>query len=268
MYTYISLRCDLLHDSGSDSHISLLLPTLRNATQQSTGSSLCLVYGLENCVDFLSSVVVLWRFFAPSKLDATVEEKLHRREKRASMAISFILVLLGVGIIITALNDISRGEEDPDQLAAVVLISGASIVIFGILAIYKFKYAVVLESPSLYKDGICSLIGTVLSGALFVNTLIIDMAPSAWWIDPLVAIGAGIAAMMIGLQAVYAARYKDNLPIFSMSWWVLSQGDGMDEQSGRPLGREDFPSGKDANGIEMPTPRTGNVDADDEDEIV
>ena len=225
---------------------------------------MCLVYGLENCVDFLSSVVVLWRFFAPSKIDDAVEEKLRRREKRASIAISFILVVLGLAIILTAFDDLTRGKEDTDQLKDVVLISFVSIFVFGILAMFKCKYALVLESPSLYKDGICSLIGTVLSGALFVNTLIINTVPSVWWIDPLVAVGAGVAAIIIGAKAVWEARYKDSLPIFTLSWWMLSQGDGADERSGRPLGPEDFPENKDANGNALEMPQVNNEEEESE----
>lgn len=225
---------------------------------------------MESCVDFISSIVVLWRFFAPSKVDDAVEEKLHRREKRASIAISMILVILGLGIIITGLVDLARGKEDSDQLDAVVAVSAISVVVFGVLAMFKFHYALALESPSLYKDGICSLIGTVLAGALLVNTLIIEKAPDVWWIDPIVAIACGVAAIFIGAQAVHAARYKDNLPVFTWSWWALSQGDGGDERSGRPLGPEDFPGGKGANGIEMSTAPTSNGrdDEDAEDEIV
>jgi divalent metal cation (Fe/Co/Zn/Cd) transporter len=219
---------------------------------------------LENCVDFLSSVVVLWRFFAPSKIDDAVEEKLRRREKRASIAISFILVVLGLAIILTALDDLTRGKEDTDQLKTVVLISFISIFVFGILAMFKFKYALVLESPSLYKDGICSLIGTVLSGALFINTLIINTVPGVWWIDPLVAVGAGIAAIIIGGRAVWEARYKDSLPIFTLSWWMLSKGDGGDERSGRPLGPEDFPENKDANGNALEMPQVNNEEEESE----
>jgi divalent metal cation (Fe/Co/Zn/Cd) transporter len=214
---------------------------------------LCLVYGLENCVDFLSSAVVLWRFFAPSEVDSALEEKLHRREKRASIGISFILVVLGLSIMVTAFDDLSRGEEDSDELKAVVLISFVSIFIFGALSVFKFHYALALESPSLYKDGICSLIGTVLSGALFINTLIIDKASSVWWIDPIVAVGAGVAAIVIGARALYTARYKEDLPIFNLSWWMLSQGDGTDERT------ED----KDANGDSI-MPQANNNEEESE----
>jgi hypothetical protein len=258
-YSLVSHTCTSYH-----SRLTVSFVQFSAHNTQSTGSSLCLVYGLENCVDFLSSAVVLWRFFAPSKVDEVVEEKLRRREKRASIAISFILVVLGLAIILTALDDLTRGQEDTDQLKDVVLISFVSIFIFGILAIFKFKYAMVLESPSLYKDGICSLIGTVLSGALFVNTLIIDTAPGVWWIDPLVAVGAGIAAIIIGARAVWAARYKDSLPIFTLSWWMLSQGDGDDERSGRPLGPEDFPENKDADGNDFEMPQAKNDEEESE----
>jgi divalent metal cation (Fe/Co/Zn/Cd) transporter len=206
---------------------------------------LCLVYSLENCVDFLSSIVVLWRFFALSKLDDVLEEKLKRREKRASIAVSFILALLGLSILATAIDDLSRGQEVPDQLKGVVVVAFLSIFIFGILSIFKFRYATILESPSLYKDGICSLIGAVLAGALFINTLIIDRSPGVWWIDPLVSFGAGTAAIVIGARAVWAARYEEQLPIFNVSWWMLSQGE-------------------DGNGNSTEIPRTNNNDEDEE----
>lgn len=74
-----------------------------------------MVYGLENCVDFLSSVVVLWRFFAPTSVDEAVERKLRHRELRADVAISGVIALLGFSIIISAIEDFTRGPEDERQ---------------------------------------------------------------------------------------------------------------------------------------------------------
>jgi len=217
------------------------------------------VYGLENAVDFLSSVVVLWRFFAPASVSPELERKLHRREKRASMAISFILVMLGIGIIGAAAADIARGQEDPDDLKKVIAISFISLLVFGVLAALKFRYARALDSASLYKDGICSLIGTILAGALFINTLIIEKVPEAWWIDPLVALACGVASMIIGFHALYVAKVRDGLPIFTCQWWFTSQGDGMDERSGRALGPDDF--GKQQ--VELRSRKTASEDEDD-----
>ena len=47
-----------------------------------TGSSLVLCWGLENLVDLLSSLVVLWRFFNPGDTEERILT-LKKREKRA-----------------------------------------------------------------------------------------------------------------------------------------------------------------------------------------
>mmetsp|Transcript_6618 Transcript_6618/g.7316 ORF Transcript_6618/g.7316 Transcript_6618/m.7316 type:complete len:284 (-) Transcript_6618:213-1064(-) len=210
------------------------------AIYMSTGSALILSWGVENCVDLLSSIVVLWRFYCPHQLTEETEKHLMKREKRASIAISIILGLLGIGIIAASIDDFIAGAEEVEKYRLILVISFFSIMIFGFLTIIKFQYALLLSSASLQKDGICSLIGTILAGALFVNTLIINHIPEAWWIDPSVALGCGIASIIIGVHAVLVAAFVQKIPIFSWEWWILSQGDGTDEVSGRHLGPEDL----------------------------
>lgn len=195
-----------------------------------TGSSLFLVLGLENCVDFLSSAVVLWRFFAPAVVTKELEAKLKSREKRASVSISMILVILGVAVWITAFQDVSRGQEEASHQNAALVISFLSVVFFSILTVFKFRYAKVLDSPSLYKDGLCSTVGTILSASLFVNTLIILGSPSAWWIDPAVAIICGLASLLYGFWTLHSAWKKDGMPILSYRWWLFDEG-GAEEGS-------------------------------------
>ena len=154
--------------------------------------------------------MVLWRFFAPSDVTEKLEVELKGREERASRAINVILVILGVGIWITAIQDLLRGQEETgrqEQKTALV-VSFLSLVIFGLLTAVKFRYAKILDSPSLYKDGICSMIGTTLSASLFIDTLIIKGTASAWWIDPVVAIGCGFASFGYGVQALYKAKFE------------------------------------------------------------
>jgi len=182
-------------------------------------------------VDALSSAVVLWRFFAPMSVDEAVERKLQHREQRADVAISFIIVILGFSILIAALEDFSRGAEDNQELAAVVVLAMFSVPFFGILSCLKFRFAVRLDSQSLYKDGICSLIGTILSIALFVNTLIIVGEEGAWWIDPVVAMFAGIFAILYGVRAVWSAKVKQGVPIGSWSWWRGKKDDSRRDSS-------------------------------------
>jgi hypothetical protein len=132
--------------------------------------------------DFLSSVVVLWRFFVPGKISKEREELLRSREVRASTAISFIMILLGIGVVASSSYGLSNGAETEHEMQLVIAIAFFSVFVFGTLTIIKFRYSKVLESESLFKDGLCSLIGTILAIALFVNSLIIRSNPSLWWL--------------------------------------------------------------------------------------
>jgi len=191
-----------------------------------TGSAMCLVFGLENIVDFMSSVVVLWRFWASGKMTKEREKILKRRELRASMAISLILMILGMGVISTSSYDIARGPGAGYDLDVILGMAVASVFIFGSLAMFKFQYANALASESLYKDGVCSLIGTILAAALFTNTLIIRRKPNVWWVDPCVAMVCGFAALFVGFHSIFVAWMHRRIPIFSLSWWKMSRGDG------------------------------------------
>ncbi len=202
---------------------------------------------------------MLWRFYCPGEVTKAREELLQKREKRASMAISFILMLLGVGVIAAAGDDLAKGAETERNLQIVMALAFFSVVVFGAMTTIKFRYADKLNSASLHKDGLCSLIGTVLAMGLFVTTFVIEKAPSIWWLDPIFAIACGFVAFFLGLQALFVARYVDGLPIFSMNWWLVSQGDGMDEMGGRELQPADFGSNNNET-IEMPGSEGGPPD--------
>lgn len=186
------------------------------------GSSLCLVFGLENCVDFLSSAVVLWRFYAVGSIDESLEHKLKAREQRASVAVTFILVLLGVFIFGAALADMARGQEDLDHDELTLALSALSAVVFGILTSLKFRYAKRLDSSSLYKDGLCSLTGTFLAVAVFINTLILEAEPGLWWLDPIAAAFCGGAALAYAVKCIMQYR-RGGLPIFTMEFWKTEE---------------------------------------------
>ena len=172
-----------------------------------------------------SSIVVLWRFYAPGHITKEREKILKRRELRASMAISLVLILLGFGVIATSSYDIAMGPvTNQIEMNVVIYIAGFSVFIFGTLTIFKFHYASALSSESLYKDGICSLIGTILASALFVNTIIIKSKPDIWWLDPFVAMVCGFAALFIGIHSLYIGWKQQRVPICSLSWWMMSRG--------------------------------------------
>lgn len=184
-------------------------------------SSLILVYGLENLVDFISSAIVLWRFYLPSSSDPAEEARLLAREKRASVGITFVLVVLGFGTIITASEDFAMGMEELKNLTTLYYVSMFSMLIFGLLAMFKFQYAKAMNSPSLRKDGLCSAFGTVLAASLFLTAVLSKSSNGGlWWLDPLIAMTCGIATFIYGLRGIYKAYVRDGLPVCSCSWWM------------------------------------------------
>jgi len=188
--------------------------------------SLLFVYGLENCVDFVSSAIVVWRFNKPEKGDHEMRKALlEAREKRAEIGISMILGILGFGSIIVSSEDFSKGyeEEDETQLWILYYLAFGSLLIFGALSMLKFRYADALNSPSLYKDGICSLIGTCLALSLFFNTVLsLSTSVQLWWLDPCVALICGVSSLVYALYSIYVAFVREGLPIFNPHWWLYS----------------------------------------------
>lgn len=235
-----------------------------------SGSPLILAYGLENCVDFLSSVVVLWRFYCPSGLSEEKLASLRKREERASAAISVIIGILGICVASAAIYGVTEGKEDPSFLDLLFGVSFASILVFGALTLMKFKYAKDLNSPSLYKDGICSFIGTFLSGALFFTTSFIKHEPDMWYIDPVISILVGLLAMYIGFSDV-VKMILNGIPLYSCGWWLGSRRSGGGETSqeippmlGAVDGLSEKPSGNDETNEENSSPAAANMEKEEE----
>mmetsp|Transcript_1551 Transcript_1551/g.2347 ORF Transcript_1551/g.2347 Transcript_1551/m.2347 type:complete len:273 (-) Transcript_1551:97-915(-) len=188
-----------------------------------TESTLILTFGLENFVDFISSAVVLWRFYCPHGTDEAQLAILQKREERASVAISIVIGLLGIFVFVIGITDMLKEDVDTD-LSLLFAISFVSILVFGTLSIVKFKYSNDLNSPSLYKDGICSLIGTCLSASLLLTTAIIEHAPGAWYIDPVVSLIIGITSIVYGFRVVFH-MVGQGVPIFHPDWWYTKKED-------------------------------------------
>mmetsp|Transcript_26001 Transcript_26001/g.32062 ORF Transcript_26001/g.32062 Transcript_26001/m.32062 type:complete len:319 (-) Transcript_26001:205-1161(-) len=207
--------------------------------------SLILIYALENIIDFFSSVIVLWRFHAPkvstspSTLPTTTAKTttpkdpsimLQKREKRASIGVTIILIILGFCGLLISFEDLSSGHQyttTTTDIEILLILSLISFLIFTTLAIFKLRYANKLHSASLRKDGLCSLIGSILAFAMFINTMMIrnlgiEGYYTLWWIDPIIASSCAMSALCYGIYGIYKAYVKDGYPILSCKWWLYS----------------------------------------------
>lgn len=200
-----------------------------------SGSSLVLSWGLENVVDLLSSAVVLWRFYNPGTTEKRVL-LLKKREKRASVAISLILFILGIGVIVSSMIDFKAGGEDEDENElsedVIIVVSLLFTIIFFVLTVVKLQMSIQLDSRALLKDGYCSLFGTILACSLFLNSIIIKTIPPLWWLDPLISLVVGVASLFLGLRSVMIQTCEKKIPIWNPKWWIFSQGNvTMDEMN-------------------------------------
>ena len=139
-----------------------------------------------------------------------------------------VIGILGLFVFSIGIVDMMKRDRDTD-LSLLFTISFVSVIVFGALTIVKFKYSNELDSPSLYKDGICSLIGTCLSASLLLTTAIIDHAPNAWVLDPIISIIVGISAIVYGFKVIL--KYiKNGVPIHHVDWWYTREEDANNNQ--------------------------------------
>lgn len=129
-------------------------------------------FALENIVDLMSSMVVVWRFYAGgADLSPEVVEKMDRREKRASILIAVILFVLGITVMSVAVGHLVE-ENHGDNVGLLIGLSFPSLLVFGGLAVVKFRMSDMLGSPSFKKDAACSLFGAILSFGVFFGSCI------------------------------------------------------------------------------------------------
>ena len=171
-----------------------------------SSSSAALGYALENGVDAIGSVLVLWRFWGAGVIS---EAQLELREKRADVGIALMFVLLGWLVAINGMATLASHEE-ADNHSVLLGLSVPSAFLFGFLGFYKLRIASEVDSMALRKDGFCSLAGACLScGGLIGYFLMVEA--SIWWADGVVALIVGFVLVVAGSMSL-----KKNL---ALRWW-------------------------------------------------
>ena len=171
-----------------------------------SSSSAALGYALENGVDAIGSVLVLWRFWGAGTVS---EAQLELREKRADVGIAIMFVLLGWLVAINGMATLASHEE-ADNHSFLLGLSVPSAFLFGFLGFYKLRIAHEVDSMALRKDGFCSLAGACLSCGVLIGYFLMVEA-GIWWADGVVALIVGLVLVLAG-----ATSLKKNL---ALRWW-------------------------------------------------
>ena len=168
-------------------------------------SSSTLGFALENLVDTLGSVLILWRFDTNH-----TDEVLERREQRTDAGIALMFVALGCTVAGNATSHLLHRDPLKDRLALLSL-ALPSFVVFLILGRFKWRIAVAIESPSLKKDAICSLCGSAMSLGVLLS-YVLDTHFGLWWADATIAAAVGAGLALYGAFTLRATR--------SYRWWT------------------------------------------------
>jgi hypothetical protein len=117
------------------------------AAFSAAGSPAMLGFGLESLVDLFSSMVVVWRFYVGGDENPSpaLIAKLDGREKKASILIAVVLMILGVVVSATAISHLAENEHGSND-GLLLGLSLPSVFIFGTLTVIKFRMANMLRS--------------------------------------------------------------------------------------------------------------------------
>ena len=181
----------------------------------STHSSATLGYSLESLVDLVSSLIVLWRFHGG---DTANKEELQKREKRASIGIALLMVILAICVFSVAVEHLAEGHA-PSALHQLISLSVPSLLIFLILGILKFNIAIKTQSPAMKKDAVCSLGGAILSLGVLIGVGLFQSDDAIWWFDAFVAIIISILLGLYGVRTLVKNILEDK-KYWTMKFWM------------------------------------------------
>ena len=167
----------------------------------SDGSVALWGFGFDSLVEVASALVVLWRLRA-------LEARITERERRATLAIGGLFLLLGITIALSSSLQLFHHQHPTTTLPGLV-ISALSLSFMVFLWRSKQRVALALDSATLASDAACSRACIQLSAILFLGSLLYWVAPGLWWVDAVA--GLGLTALIIreGIQGIRAARHPD-----------------------------------------------------------
>jgi divalent metal cation (Fe/Co/Zn/Cd) transporter len=146
-----------------------------------------IAFGLDSCIEVFASLVVLWHLAGADETESP------RRSRRAMRLIGGAFAVLGVYLIVSAVNGLvthSRPRSSPIGAAFMA----ATVVVMFILAWGKRRTGLALGNRPLIANASMTLLDGCLAAGIF-TALILDTVVGWWWSDPLAAALVAVVAL-------------------------------------------------------------------------
>lgn len=157
------------------------------------GSIALIGWALGSAIEGLASLIVVWRFTGSHTLSETAE-----RRAQKGLAVSFWL--LAPYIAVEAGHDLASHHHVAASALGIAL-TASSVVIMPVLGITKRRLGQRLDSGATASEGIQNLMCAAQAAAVLVGLALVAIWPSAWPIDPVIALGIAAWSVWEGRQS-------------------------------------------------------------------
>lgn len=159
-------------------------------------------FGADSFIEVFSAALVLWRFRSEAGVGSGLAVE---RERRATLGIGVLFVLLATGTAAGALAQLRAGGR-PETTLPGLMIAAASLSFMFYLWRAKREVAAGLDSCTVLKDADCSLACIKLSAVLLAGSVLFLAAPALWWSDAAAALVLAVLIAREGVLTIRAAR--------------------------------------------------------------
>lgn len=163
-------------------------------------------FGADSFIEVFSAVVILWRF--RGEIGARRDGETRVRERKATLAIGVLFVLLAVATAAGCVLQIASGGRPETTIPSIVI---AVISLSFMVTLWRAKLAAAkaLGSRAAAADAACSLACMKLSAVLLAGSVVFLLVPELWWADAAAALALAFLVGREGKELIAAARRGD-----------------------------------------------------------
>jgi divalent metal cation (Fe/Co/Zn/Cd) transporter len=165
------------------------------------GSIALVGFGLDSYIEVASGSVLIWRLRKHGFSDQEEEEA---AEKKAILFVGITFFLLSIYVVYESGRKLLFQEPVGESLVGIIL-AVVSLIVMPMLALYKKKIAVEINSRALRADALETLACSYLS-----LTLVVGLGANAifgwWWADPIAALAMVYFLIREGMEAIQEGR--------------------------------------------------------------